>query len=186
LSLYLISEVFITMKYQGNKTKEISFPLGGIGTGSIGLAGDGRLIDWEIFNRPSKGSINGYSHFAIRAIDGDNIIPAVLNGDILKDYMGQYSKSRFTGYGFGPEGKKMCGFPHFKNLVFDGEFPVANIDFTDDNFPGNVRMTAFNPFIPCDAFNSSIPGAFFEFEITNTTGKDMTYQLAIGVLSEPA
>ena len=169
------------MKYQGNKTKEISFPLGGIGTGSIGLAGDGRFIDWEIFNRPSKGSINGYSHFAIRAIDGDNIVPAVLNGDILKDYVGQYSKSRFTGYGFGPEGKKMCGFPHFKNLVFDGEFPVANIDFADDNFPGDVSMTAFNPFIPRDAFNSSIPGAFFEFEITNTTDKDMTYQLAFTV-----
>ena len=169
------------MKYQGNKTKEISFPLGGIGTGSIGLAGDGRLIDWEIFNRPSKGSINGYSHFAIRAIDGDTIVPAVLNGDILKDYMGQYSKARFTGYGFGPEGKKMCGFPHFKNLVFDGEFPVANIDFTDDSFPGDVRMTAFNPFIPRDAYNSSIPGAFFEFEITNTTDKDMTYQLAFTV-----
>ena len=169
------------MKYQGNKTKEISFPLGGIGTGSIGLAGDGRLIDWEIFNRPSKGSINGYSHFAIRAIDDDIIVPAVLNGDILKDYVGQYSKARFTGYGFGPEGKKMCGFPHFKNLVFDGEFPVANIDFTDDNFPGNVRMTAFNPFIPRDAFNSSIPGAFFEFEITNTTDRDMTYQLAFTV-----
>ena len=46
------------MIYKGDNTKEISFPLGGIGTGSIGLGGDGRLIDWEIFNCPSKGSIN--------------------------------------------------------------------------------------------------------------------------------
>ena len=45
------------MKYVGQYTKEISFPIGGIGTGSIGLGGDGRLIDWEIFNRPSKGSV---------------------------------------------------------------------------------------------------------------------------------
>ena len=56
------------MKYTGDFAKEISFPLGGIGTGSIGLDGNGRLIDWEIFNRPSKGSINGHSHFAIKAI----------------------------------------------------------------------------------------------------------------------
>ncbi|MEM3659284.1 MAG: GH116 family glycosyl-hydrolase [Thermoproteota archaeon] len=56
--------------YIGNKSREISeisFPIGGIGTGSLGLAGNGRLIDWEIFNRPSKGSVNGFSHFAIKA-----------------------------------------------------------------------------------------------------------------------
>ena len=61
------------MKYVGKCTKEISFQLGGIGTGSIGLGGDGRLIDWEIFNRPSKGSINKYTHFAVRAIKKDNL-----------------------------------------------------------------------------------------------------------------
>ena len=31
--------------YQGESTREISFPLGGIGTGSIGLSGAGRLIE---------------------------------------------------------------------------------------------------------------------------------------------
>lgn len=104
------------MKYVAQYTKEISFPLGGIGTGSIGLGGDGRLIDWEIFNKPSKGSINGYSHFAVRAIQGDKITAVVLNADTQKDFMGQYKKSRFSGYGFGPDSRKMCGFPHFKNV----------------------------------------------------------------------
>lgn len=134
--------------------------LGGIGTGCIGLGGDGRLIDWEIFNRPSKGSINSYSHFAIRAIQGDKITAAVLNGDIQKDYMGQYMKDEFCGYGFGPSNAKMCGFPHFKNVEFSGEFPIAALDFKDDNFPADVSMTTFNPFIPLDAKNSSIPAAF--------------------------
>ena len=150
------------MVYSGQFSKEISFPLGGIGTGSIGLGGDGRLIDWEIFNRPSKGSINGYSHFAIRAIRGDKIIAKILNGDIAKEYVGQYRKSnQFTGYGFGPCFEKMCGFPHFRKVEFNGEFPIASIDFEDCKFPANVTMTAFNPFIPCDAANSSLPAAFF-------------------------
>ncbi|MQC28213.1 MAG: hypothetical protein DWG74_03905 [Chloroflexi bacterium] len=53
--------------YQGAKTSQISFPLGGIGTGCIGLGGNGRLFDWEIYNRPNRGSVNGFTHFAIRA-----------------------------------------------------------------------------------------------------------------------
>ncbi len=34
--------------YTGAKTSQISFPLGGIIGGSIGLCGNGRLIDWEM------------------------------------------------------------------------------------------------------------------------------------------
>ena len=54
-------------KYQESKLREISFPLGGLGTGCIGLSGNGRLIDWEIFNKPNKGSVNGFSHFSVKA-----------------------------------------------------------------------------------------------------------------------
>ncbi len=168
------------MKYTGEYTKEISFPLGGIGSGSIGLGGDGRLVDWEIFNRPSKGSTNRYSHFAIRAIDGEKITAAVLNGDLTKEYTGPYGAG-LSSYGSGPCMDKMAGFAHFRNLEFDGEFPIANLNFEDSDFPGKINMTAFNPFIPNDEFNSSIPGAFFEFEVENTTNKPMTYQIAFSV-----
>ena len=41
--------------YCGESLKEISFPLGGIGTGCIGLGGRGELRDWEIFNNPNLG-----------------------------------------------------------------------------------------------------------------------------------
>jgi len=170
------------MKYTGKHTKEISFPLGGIGTGSIGLGGDGRLVDWEIFNRPSKGSINGNSHFAIRAIDGEKITAAVLNGDLLKEYIGQYGKG-LASYGSGPSMDKLAGFPHFRDTEFDGEFPIAKVNFKDADFPGVITMTAFNPFIPNDEYNSSIPGAFFEFEVLNPTDRDLVYQIAFSIVN---
>ena len=54
------------MIYKNEHLKEIVFPIGGIGSGSIGLRGNGQLIDWEIFNRPAKGTLNFHSHMAIK------------------------------------------------------------------------------------------------------------------------
>ena len=39
------------MQYKTSQQAVISFPLGGIGAGCIGLAGNGALVDWEIFNQ---------------------------------------------------------------------------------------------------------------------------------------
>jgi hypothetical protein len=109
--------------YRGAKTKEISFPLGGIGTGCIGLAGNGRLIDWEIFNKPNKGSTNGFSAFAVKAESGGKVLDCrILQGDLLPPYTGSFTHSRFNSFGFGPPRDTMCGLPHFRNAEFRGSF----------------------------------------------------------------
>ena len=154
------------MKYTGTHLNEISFPLGGIGTGSIGLAGNGRFIDMEIFNRPNKGSIGHYTFFAIRAeYPSGKVISRILQGDITKDLTGSYSLKTQSGFGFGPISTTMCGFPHFKNIEFEGRYPMARIRFFDDDFPADIELEAYNPFIPHDAKNSSIPCAIFNLKI---------------------
>ena len=171
------------MRYFENEyTKEISFPLGGIGTGSIGIGGNGRFLDWEIFNKPAKGSENGYSHFAVRAISKDGrIIAKALCGDTLKDFVGQYSKKSFTGYGFGVSKASMAGFPHFEKWSFESRFPFAQLNFESEGFPAKVRLKAFNPFIPLDEDNSSIPAAFFELEFENVSDEELTFSGALSL-----
>ena len=170
------------MIYEKQKTKNISFPLGGIGTGCIGLLGNGELNDWEIFNRPNKNTRNGYSHFAVKATYNGRSIVKVLHGDTNEDLMGNTCASKsFSGFGFGPRANSLAGFPHFKDLVFDGEFPIARLTFSDDDFPAKIRLCAFNPFIPHDEYNSSLPAAFFEWEIENTADKAVEYALACTV-----
>lgn len=165
--------------YVGKQTKEISFPLGGIGTGCIGLGGNGRLRDWEIFNRPSKGSLNGYSHFAVKAMKKETLIDArVLNGDLTDtSLMGQYCKKNYSGYGFGPNSQSMAGLPHFEHCIFEGEFPLARLTFSDSHFPGQVILNAFNPFIPLNDRDSSIPAAFFEISCQNPTNEPLEYHI---------
>ncbi len=154
------------MIYEGNKLKEIVFPLGGIGTGSIGLNGVGHLVDWEIFNRPDKGSYNGYTHIAIRAEFPDGRSDTrVLQGDWIKDYMGKYSGGKYYGYGYGPETSTLAGFPHFEKTVFKGEFPFASLTFSDTGFPAEVTLTAFNPFIPQNVKDSALPAAVFDISV---------------------
>lgn len=169
-----------TFIYQGSKTQQIRFPLGGIGSGCISLRGNGNLVDWEIFNRPSKMSLYGFSHFAVKAEAAGKVLDArVLHGDLPHPYMGDIpQKSNFNGYGFGPDREYLTGLPHFESVKFQGEFPMANLFFQDPTFPGNIKMEAFNPFIPLNDKDSSIPGAFFEIEITNPTQSTLDYTVA--------
>ena len=169
------------MIYKGENLNEISFPLGGIGSGCIGLGGDGRLIDWEIFNRPAKGTRNGNSFFAVKAIKNGEVFAKVLNGDMQKELVGRYLNREFLGFGYGPEIYTMSGCPHLSDLTFNGEFAIATLDFSDEKFPGGVKLSAFNPFIPLDDKNSSIPGGFFEVTVENTEDVEIEYHVALSL-----
>ena len=150
----------------------------GIGTGSIGLGGNGRLMDWEIFNRANKGGMNGYSHLAVRAVAGGELLSAkVLAGDMY----GEFSGPRAACFGHGAMRETMAGFPHFKEHTFIGEFPIARLEFTDNSFPGKASLTAFNPFIPLDEDASSLPAAFFAVTMENTADQTIDYTAAFSV-----
>lgn len=169
--------------HQGTTAQVISFPIGGIGTGSIGLSGTGRFIDWEIFNRPSKMSTLGYSHFAVKAVQDDQLLDArILHGDYPPHYMGEDDASNHSwGIGHGPNRKTLAGMPHFQKVKFTGTYPIATIDYEDTQFPGHMQLTAYNPFIPMNDRDSSIPAGIYQWTITNTSPKAITYTLALSV-----
>ncbi len=186
--------------YRGDKRREISFPVGGIGTGCIGLDGYGRLRDWEIYNRPNKLSLNGYSHFAVKAEKDGKVIDArIMNADLPPTYMGEVmsaatnfgniegsaAKSTLcSNYGFGPGRALLTGMPHFRDCDFLGAFPFAKVTFKDDKFPGCAALSAFNPFIPLDEDASSIPAGFYTVTLTNTQSSTIDYTAALS-LSNP-
>lgn len=161
-------------KYTAESLREIAFPLGGIGTGTVSLGGRGQLRDWEIFNRPGKGKDLPYTFFALYAgAEGEPGVARVLERRILPPYSG----------GFGLPTSRVSGLPRLKEATFRGEYPLAQIDFEDDSLPLTVSLEAFNPFIPMNARDSGLPIARFHWTLTNTSAKTLDTTVACCLLN---
>ncbi|HLU35042.1 MAG TPA: GH116 family glycosyl-hydrolase, partial [Thermomicrobiales bacterium] len=57
--------------YRDEATRAVAMPLGGIGTGTIALAGDGSLRQWQIHNQIDHLACVPQSFFAVWARSGD-------------------------------------------------------------------------------------------------------------------
>jgi non-lysosomal glucosylceramidase len=151
-----------TIKYPriftGRELAMISFPLGGIGAGSIGLGGRGQLRDWEIFNRPDKGGTPQYAFPSIWAQVGKRKpVARILEAKIMPPYEGS------LGLGFA----NVPGLPRLESCTFIGEFPLARIEFHDSELPVQVTLEAFTPFIPLAADDSGLPLAVLRYHVSN-------------------
>lgn len=161
----------------------IAFPLGGIGAGNISIKSNGALCDFEIFNRPSRRSINPFSHFAVKAQEKDDkTVWRVLQGDFADGFMGYPSTGdEVWVYGNGKDRTSLAGIKHFEKADFSAFFPIAEVKFESESFPGNVKLCAFSPFIPMNSDDSSLPCAIFEITFSNTTDEDLLYTAALSV-----
>lgn len=171
--------------YDGAHGEQVSFPLGGIGAGSIGFSASGRLIDWEIANRPDKGSTNGFSHFALRVESPDGECRArVLQGPFHGNLAGDRGAGSYREFGYGVRREYLTGLPHFRQARFSGFFPCAELGLADPDFPATVKVSAFSPFIPMDDRTSSLPVALFAFEVANPGPQPLRCSL-VGCLGNP-
>jgi len=162
----------VLKKYDQEHTYKIAMPVGGIGTGSISLGGRGKLQDWEIMNNPAKGFSPGTSFFALYTDLGDRKDVRLLEGPV-PFYMYEGSSGAIA---------PNHGFPRFSEASVEAAYPFGQVNLFTPQLPVTVKMKAFNPLIPGDVDNSSIPIAIIDFELTNTSGKDIPFSIC-GTLS---
>ncbi|MFX1323529.1 MAG: GH116 family glycosyl-hydrolase [Promethearchaeota archaeon] len=162
------------LQLDGKKLKCAAMPLGGIGTGSIAIGGDGLLKQWQITNTVRHNAFIPNSFFAVWAKklaeprESPNcralICPKVHDDPDFKPARA-VSDHRVP----------IAAKDMFKNLQgvekirFNGEYPVAFLEFKDESLPIEIVQTAFTPFIPLDPKNSGLPLIIFEFTISNTS-----------------
>jgi len=154
----IAEQILYPRKFHGRQLKMISFSLGGVAAGSIGLGGRGQLCNWEIFNRPNKGFRPPYAFPSIWAQAGSQTpVARVLESRILPPYEGQD--------GLGSE--NVPGLSRLESAVFTGGYPFAHIEFEDKSLPVKVELEAFSPFIPHQPDDSGLPVAILRYRVTN-------------------
>src|SRR5580698_6983300 len=152
------ADVNYPRKFRGRQLRMISFPLGGVAAGSLGLGGRGQLVNWEIFNRPNKGYRPPYAFPAIWAQAGSGKpVARVLESRILPPYEGWQ----------GLDSNNVPGLSRLESATFTGEYPLAHIDFEDRSLPVKVELDAFSTFIPHEPDDSGLPVAILRYRVTN-------------------
>ncbi|MBS3764641.1 MAG: hypothetical protein KGZ25_15185, partial [Planctomycetes bacterium] len=144
--------------YENEFTKEIRFPLGGIGTGTVSLGGRGELRDWEIFNSPAKGNDLPYCFPLLRTETSSGETESrVLEARIHPPYE--------SGHGLPIE--RLSGIPRLASAKFTGAYPFAYVEFDDKTVPVDITLEAFNPLVPGDPDASGIPVAVLRYHLKN-------------------
>ncbi|MBI4579876.1 MAG: hypothetical protein HY718_09250, partial [Planctomycetes bacterium] len=144
--------------YTGANLRNIIFPLGGIGTGTVWLAGSGRLVNWQIFNNIQKDTLADDTFFAVR-IEQEGKPPLVR---VLQ----QQSIGEVKG---------------IEDVSFCGRYPVATLTFKDESLPVTVELEAFNPLVPLDEKASGIPCAIFTVRVKNWTQRRLKVSVLVSL-----
>ena len=166
--------------YQGESLRAVAMPLGGLGTGSIALCGDGGLRQWQIFNQVNHQAHVPHSFFAIWAHrHGSRSVARVLQSDALYDQTGFVPAPTCSDHTV-PEASRnlLQALPGVAGIEFIGEYPIAQITYRDPALPVEVSLEAFSPMIPLNARDSGLPVIRFEFTVRNPGDREIFVSLA--------
>jgi uncharacterized protein (DUF608 family) len=149
--------------YAGDDLHTIGMPVGGVCAGQVYLTGDGRLVFCDIFNQ-FVNSGWGQINYKVGRLPTEMVnrrdffsAPQIQQGFALRVETNAGSTSRSLD---------RKGFP---DVRFCGEYPLANVVYRDADCPIDVQLTAYSPFIPLNADDSTLPATVFEFSLKNTS-----------------
>lgn len=157
------------------KPSSSGIALGGIGAGSVELFPDGEFHYWQIANPPRMTRVCWES----KADDGESSTGA-LSFWIRTAQEGLRPVVRKLGMRTEPDDFTYRLFPWNKpveRIVFNGRFPVCELQYEDAALPCKLTGRAVAPFVPHHTDASAAPGFYMDFEIENTSAAPLTVSL---------
>ncbi|MEA3337888.1 MAG: GH116 family glycosyl-hydrolase [Chloroflexota bacterium] len=157
------------LTYRGEALRAVALPLGGIGTGSVALAGDGGLRQWQIGNNVNHDAHVPDSFFAIWAGCGEGEQGAVVlqSDSLYKD--GAFQPAPSVSDHLVPEGSRrlLSHLPGVDGLQIRAQYPIVEVAYQSNALPVAVQMEAFSPFLPLNSHDSGLPAVLFNFTVNN-------------------
>lgn len=145
--------------YRGGELRFIGMPIGGIGAGQVYLGGDGKLWHWDIFNQHIG---TGAAHYAG---------PMTPSSQLEQGFALQITSA-------GKTQTRDLSHDGFADISFNGEYPLATVEYRDAACPVAVTLEAFSPFIPLNADDSSLPATVLRYSVKNASNAPVEATLA--------
>ncbi|WPJ97286.1 GH116 family glycosyl hydrolase [Coraliomargarita algicola] len=151
--------------------QHIGMPVGGLFAGTVYLSGDGRLFNWDIFNKESLGILPGRMEFEGRNRPWDN-------GALYVAPM-KPEQPFHQGFTIRANGKEVSlDAKGFKDVTFNGQYPRALVSFQGAELPVSAQLEAFSPFIPMNPDDSELPATVMHYTVKNEGAQPLDLTLA--------
>jgi len=154
----------------GLAARHVAMPMGGIGTGQIGLGADGGLRQWQMLNQINHIGFVPDSFFAIRATSTEpplDVLRLLQSREVL-DWTPDPTPL-VTDDDLPAGQRELLGVAKgVERTTFKGTYPFAHVTYEDGELPVAVELEAYSPYVPLDTEASSLPAIIFTFSVTNT------------------
>lgn len=170
----------IAYRKSKNELKYIGMPVGGLHSGTVYIGGDGRLWLWQIYNDSYDGIKegiekkivqwnDGMKQVRVRPRDGAAYIEPAIAENLRILEQGFAISVNYQGNQLAKELREN----HWDEIIFEPSYPICKVTYSSSDFPVDVVLTAFSPFIPLDVASSSLPLTSLHLDITNKTAQPL-------------
>ncbi|TAN15477.1 MAG: hypothetical protein EPN37_09540 [Chitinophagaceae bacterium] len=168
-------------KKSRDELKYIGMPVGGITTGTVYLAGDGRLWLWDIFNVNQAGIIPKTLDYNGTKLTYSSGVDYVDPNPAWSPFYQEFAISVRDGE---KQMIRKLNDSSWKEITFSGSYPIGTITYQDDDLPVRVKLEAYSPFIPLDPDDSGLPVTVLSYTVKNIS--DRSLEVVLGAAMQNA
>ncbi|WUJ73552.1 non-lysosomal glucosylceramidase [Kribbella soli] len=153
------------MHYTGDNLRHFALPLGGLGTGTVALAGNGALRQWQLHNIGNHEGHVPDSFFALRL---SRVEPPLDEVRLLQGPSLEPTDTPLVTDDVVPVGERRLQevIRPIGPTRVTATYPQARVDYETD-LPLQLSLDVFNPLVAADADVSSQPVVGFTFTLHN-------------------